>query len=140
MGSRYQGQSESSMIKSNNYTNTQSNTKAGAPYRKKLSSQLRFTHLTQKNLKTFSQDFGNSSQISGRSLRSQKSARSVRSAFSTKSRRSTTSKPEPHLPDRFSELYGQNGKKKPARPRSSHGFAGTTTTMKKFEQLDAMMN
>ena len=31
-------------------------------------------------------------------------------------------------------------KKKPIRPRSSHGYSGTTATMKKFEQLDAMMN
>ena len=61
----------------------------------------------------------------------------MRSYASSKSRRSTFSKPDPRLPDRFSELYGNAGKKKPVRPRSSHG---NLSTMKKFEELETMMN
>ena len=72
-----------------------------------------------------------------RSSYSQRSGRSIRSTYSSKSKRSTTSKPDPRLPDRFSELYGGAGKKKPVRPRSSHG---SLSTMKKFEELETMMN
>ena len=48
------------------------------------------------------------------------------------------------LPDRFSEMYSvQNAanEKKKNRPRSSHGvnLASNNLTLKKFEELDAMM-